>query len=218
VPPLLAGGAAMSRVLRGAVRAPAGMPLLIATDGSAGSRTVNRVLVPGTGHYAWVDDAYLTGFGWISTTGAWGVGYCPQPRRLAGQDRAAVAELRAIWHAVRERLPHEPVTVLTDSEYAARLLAGWAVGSRQMPPGYLGSARHTPMVHRLAELVAAYPSHLDVRWVRGHAGHLLNECADSLAKLGRRWLAGQVSTEYVRERAEWLASGFLADPAVREVA
>lgn len=194
----------MSMVLTGTVPAPAGLPLLVATDGSADRprRT----------------DTYLTGFGWLTTAGGWGVGYCPQPAAIAGRDAAVVAELRAVWHAVHQVLPAGPVTVLLDSTHALTYLQAWAAGGQQIPDGYLGSAYHTPMVHRLAALVAAHPTHLRAHWVRGHSGHLLNECADSLARLGRRWLAEDLDDTAVRARAEWLAAGFLADRHIGEVA
>lgn len=209
----------MSQVVTGTVRAPAGLPLLFATDGAASRRPFNGVRPPGWRSTKPLNGVYLTGFGWLSTAGEWGVGYCPQPKAIAGRDRAAVAELRAVSHAVSELLPAGPVTVLLDSEYAARLLRGWAAGGREMPAGYVGSTRRTPMAHRLADLVAAHPTHLRTRWVRGHAGHLLNECADSLALLGLRWLAKDLPIDVVRARAEWLAAGFLADQRlIKEVA
>ncbi|MFI6759387.1 RNase H family protein [Micromonospora sp. NPDC050417] len=188
----------MSQVVTGVVRAPAGLPSVIATDGSASKRAVRKV-------------GYLTGFGWLSSTGGWGVGYCPQPTAIAGVDRAAVAELRAVSHAITTLLPAGPVTVLLDSQSAISYLNDWARGHLRMPEGYLGSAWRVPMLTRLAELVAAHPTNLRVRWVRGHAGHVLNECADSLALLGRRWLADHLDEDAVRVRGAWLAAGFLAD-------
>ncbi|MEU4590022.1 RNase H family protein [Micromonospora aurantiaca (nom. illeg.)] len=192
----------MSRILTGTVRAPANTRLLVATDGSADGGRRRE---------------YRTGFGWLATDGTWGVGWCPQPAQLAGRDVAVVAELRAVYHAVAERLPTGPVTVLVDSRSALDYLTGWAGGDRRMPRGYLGSQKHTPMVTRLAELVAAHPGHLDARWVRGHSGHLLNECADSLARLGRRWLVERLLVDEVRRRADFLAAGFLADRRAGEV-
>lgn len=192
----------MSRVVTGQARAPKGLPLRYATDGSADG--IRR-------------REYRTGFGWLATDGRWGLGYCPQPAKIAGRDVAVVAELRAVWHAVGARLPAGSVTVLVDSRHALDYLAAWATGDQRIPDGYLGSQRHTPMLHRFAAVVAAHPTHLDARWVPGHTGQLLNECADSLAKLGRRWLVDRLPVDDVTRRAQWLVGGFLADPRVREV-
>lgn len=193
----------MSEVVTGSVPAPHGVPTVFATDGSCdGQRS----------------KCYRTGFGWVTTDGRWGAGWCPQPAKIAGRDVSVVAELRAVWHAIGHELSARRVTVLLDSQIAIGYLRSWAAGDMRMPYGYLGSKWHTPMVHRLASLVSTYPDNLHVTWVRGHSGHLLNECADSLAKLGRRWLIEDLNRAAVRERAEWLVSGFLADPRLREAA
>ncbi|WP_047891761.1 RNase H family protein [Micromonospora sp. RV43] len=193
----------MSYLVVGRVAAPAGVPLVFATDGSSDARLRN---------------SYRTGFGWLSTDGRWGTGWCPQPAVLIGRDIPVVAELRAVYHAVKEELPHRRVTIMLDSKVAIGYLRSWTKGELRMPAGYLGSQKHTPMLTRLARLVAAHPGNLHATWVRGHSGHLLNECADSLAKLGRRSLVEHLKVGEVRRRAEWLVSGFLADPRIRAAA
>jgi ribonuclease HI len=190
----------VSEVVSGQVKVHNPGPLVFATDGSVARKMRDR--------------EYLTGFGYLSTDGHWAAACCPQPATLSGRDRAVVAELRAVWHAVGPMLPTTPVTVLTDSQSACRFVEEWKTGSERMPAGYLGSARHTPRLLVLARAVALHPDNLTVRWVRGHAGHLLNEGADCLARLGCRWSVQRLTRAAVADRARFVAEGFLADPGV----
>jgi hypothetical protein len=169
----------VSFIVKGQVScAPLG-PLVFATDGSVARKTRRNHLR---------QHEYLTGYGWLSTHGHWGAGACPQPTALAGADPVVVAELRAVWHAIGAHLPHGHVTVLTDSQNACEWLTRWRAGSRALPAGYVGSQTHTPRLLVMANGVRRYRHNLTVTWVKGHNGHLLNEAADSLAKVGRLWL------------------------------
>jgi len=178
-------------------------PLVIATDGSSAVRPKRKV--------------WQTGWGFLGADGRYGCGWCPQPVELAGRDPATVAELRAVWYAIGELLPSRSATVWTDSLNAVTLLQAWQAGDvGRMPRGYLGSQRHTPRMQLLARTVARHGANLTVEHVKGHAGQLLNEAADSLAKIGRSWTPD--TTGQCEARARRLVEGFIADPRLREVA
>lgn len=186
----------------GQVRTCTAGPLVFGTDGSVATRRV---------HGLW-----QTGWGYLSTHGHYGAGWCQQTPEQGGAVPSTVAELRAVACAVTPHLPQAPVAVFLDSADAVDLLAEWRSGHQRMPAGYRGSQRHTPRLLRLAGLVAAYPDNLHVCWVRSHAGHLLNEAADALARIGARRLLDRVDRNVMQARAHRLAEGFLADPRLLE--
>lgn len=194
----------MSIVVTGQIPTSTDGPLVYATDGAARPKPIGHV--------------WHTGFGWLSTHGHYGVGHTPQPEQIAGRDVATVAELRAVWHAVGDVMWREPVVVLLDSRNACRLIDVWKTGRLSMPGGYLGSRRHMPRLEVLARTVAEHPHNITARWVRGHSGHLLNEAADALARIGSRWRIDRLDKEVVSRRAAFLVDGFLADPRLREAA
>jgi ribonuclease HI len=172
-------------------------PLLVYTDGSVSG-------VPIANGLGW-----MTGWGYLDTSGRYGCGKMPQFAK-AGDDLAVVAELRAVKHAIGERLATTACTVITDSAHAARLLADWRTGSDEMPPGYTGrTTRGVPKLELLRRAVATHAANITVEVVKGHAGDVLNEAADTLAQLGMRWGRDALTKPQVRERARGIAEGFL---------
>ena len=80
------------------------------------------------------------------------------------------------------RLPHR-------APLPARLAAR---NTGRMPPQYDLHPRHAgaaPALVTLADLVSARRGELALAHVKGHAGHTLNEGADLLATIARRWVA-----------------------------
>lgn len=198
----------MSIVIAGTSRPKAAVPVVYATDGSA---------IRSKGGKVW-----WTGFGWVCTDGRWELGACPIPHDQIGRQASTVSELRAVWHAVHHRMPGpKGLVLLTDCTQATWYLDQWAAGDVDvMPPGYVGTmnSRRTPMLRRLAMLVAEHHPLLAWSHVSGHAGHLLNECADSLARIGRELARGAYSRPEATARGQWLVDGFMADTRLAEVA
>lgn len=193
----------MSKKITGQATPPRVLPYVVATDGSA---------VKTRGKTDW-----HTGFGWVASDGTWQLGACPIPVELAGRSGALVSELRAIYHAAHTRLPDGAVALVSDCEQALRYLDSWSRGDvGRMPPGYVGSGSHAPMLHRLARLVYANRERIAWTLVRGHRGHLLNEAADSLAGIGRRWCSGTYTEAEAERRGRRLVEGFMADPRLAE--
>jgi ribonuclease HI len=133
------------------------------------------------------------GSGYIATSGLYGLAAHPQPPGIVGHDATTVAELRAIWRAVSAIGMNAggPVTVLTDSEAALRYLRHWKADRLQsFPPGYQLQAQRASgkvsSLEKLAGVMLADGSRYTIQKVAGHTGDLLNEAADSLAKLALR--------------------------------
>jgi ribonuclease HI len=185
------------RPLTGHARVTATGPVLIATDGSSS----------GDGkHCAWA---------FIATSGHWGCQAGDYRRdNVNGRSGALVAELRAVYLALR--CVPGPVALLVDSIIALRYLHAWRRGeTSRMPPQYDLHPRHAgaaPALVTLAELVSARRDELALAHVKGHAGHTLNEGADLLATIARRWVAAAetLPPKAMQAEAADIAATFLA--------
>jgi ribonuclease HI len=125
------------------------------------------------------------GLGYLTSDGRWGaVQYdCRYPARSARLS-TGVTELAAVAFLFQACVPD---VLLTDSMDALRYLLRWRAGDTEsMPPDY--DARYESgsrmTLQSLARMVAG-KSGLQVSHVRGHRGNLLNEAADSLARIAR---------------------------------
>ncbi|MEU0967512.1 hypothetical protein ABZ357_19530 [Streptomyces sp. NPDC005917] len=178
------------------VKAVAG-PIVLATDASVGPDRVAS--------------------GYLATTGHTGLRAHLYPKYLARpHSRVVVTELRAVYWGLKAVLhthPGQPIEVRVDNLQALRHLHSWQQGGTDMPGGYdthLRSQGRRPSLVKL-QLLAEYTPHLTFVHEKAHAGHPLNEAADSLAKLGLRCARGAVPrTELPRLVPLW-ASGALAD-------
>lgn len=107
-------------------------------------------------------------------------------------------ELRAVLSAL-EGLPEgATVEVVSDSKYVVDALSKWIHGWRKR--GWK-TAEGTPVLNRdLIEALDARARTLKVRytWVRGHAGHPLNELVDALAQSAARGKEGPTKAEIVQ--------------------
>jgi ribonuclease HI len=183
--------------LTGQARVSSAGPVLIATDGSCS----------GDGrHCSWA---------FLATSGDWG---CQagdyRHDNVNGGSGALIAELRAAHLALR--FVAGPVTLLVDSTIALRYLRLWQRGeTARMPPQYDLHPRRqgtVPALVALADLVRARGDKLTTAHVKGHAGHTLNEGADLLATIARRWVAASETLPQKAMRAEAadIAATFLA--------
>lgn len=133
------------------------------------------------------------GSGYIATSGLYGLAAHPQPAAIVGSDATTVAELRAIWRAVNAagQDADGKITILTDSLAAMRYLRSWQKGQLPAyPAGYLLRAQRpsgkTSSLEQLAQVMAGDGARYTIEKVAGHTGNILNEAADSLAKLALR--------------------------------
>jgi ribonuclease HI len=165
-------------------------PITAATDGS----------VRGT----------YSGWGWLASTGDFGLLGFGHDTRQIGTRVVLIAELRAIGDAVR-RLRGRKLTILTDSRQAIGMVEDWMNGLDRLPTGYTTErAKGDAGLVRVRRLIAAERDNLTVQWVRAHTGEPLNEGADALARLASRYARGDsgLSAADYRARAAGLAGAF----------
>ena len=142
-------------------------------------------------------------WGFLTTSGVYGIGTTTMPGSIAGPDRALQGELRAIWWALLRTPETHPVTIVTDSAIADWLMECWRHGRMRMPPGYQTereSGREATLV-QLAHLIHRAGDRIQVEWVRGHTGQPMNEGADLLAKTARAWAVRHLTKEQAQDRA-----------------
>jgi len=91
-------------------------------------------------------------------------------------------ELRAIYEALRHYPPEQPLLIQADSQYSINACTKWIHGWRRR--GWRTAdgkpVKNQQAIRQIDELLA----HRDVTWeyVRGHAGHPLNELVDRKAR------------------------------------
>jgi ribonuclease HI len=122
--------------------------------------------------------------------GGWGaiLEFDGHVRELSGGEAATTnnrMELTAAIEALRAlKSTTHPVELHTDSEYLKKGITQWIHGWKRN--GWRTAARapvkNADLWQAMDELAARHD--VDWRWVKGHAGHDLNERADELARQG----------------------------------
>lgn len=151
---------------------------------------------------------WLTTWGYLADTGSYGAGRYPQFEGKAG-DVDLVAELRAVFNAIRLPIKDGPVTVVTRRSAVAHQLLKWKSGSTGLPEGYTGSGRRPPMLEQLRRTVAAHAERLTI--LTEVAGNPLGEGAEALTDLAGWWARENRDKTVIAERAAKLAEAFLSD-------
>lgn len=166
-------------------------PVCVATDGSVRGK--------------------FTGYGWLASSGEYGLQGLQHSTKLIGPQVVLVAELRAIGAAV-QKLRGRHITVLSDSKLAVEMVTQWMDGSDVLPDGYATyrESGKTPGLVRAQQMIYEERNRITPVWVKGHQGEPLNEGADGLARLASRYALGDSmldGAEYHR-RADELAATF----------
>jgi ribonuclease HI len=121
---------------------------------------------------------YDAGWAWIDQRGGYGAGTVPAASVL-------VAELHAVHQALLAGPQGRPLVVLTDSRPAVlqvqRVLATGVLPDRR---GRADARQAAAALHAVVLLLRRTGAEL--RWVKGHSGHRLNDAADRLAVQTRR--------------------------------
>ena len=139
--------------------------LTIATDGSAAQ----------TRRGVWA------GWSWVSSTGNYEAGHKRTGNIL-------LAELEAIDRALagtfRGAARQQDVRILTDSQAALRIVQQLLDhGTAQYRPGFTHQGQVDRTARHIAQQIRDHrDGGIELAWVRGHAGHPLNEAADRLAR------------------------------------
>lgn len=156
----------------------------------------------------------FTGYGWLASTGEYGLCGFRHSTKQIGSKAVLIAELRAVDAAVRI-LHSEHITVISDSQDAIAMIEGWMAGQTNLPAGYTTARADGQPAGLVAaqRRLHAQQDRITLSWVKSHHGHPLNEGADALARLARRYAAGAddlTAAEYQR-RAAGLAEAFAAE-------
>jgi len=142
---------------------------IVATDGASNTNHIkaNQFSIAGWGALVLKDGTYI--------------------HKLSGRiDGVLATNIRAELVAALEGLKATPlgssVELFTDSEYVIKGLTQWMDNWKKK--GWRNSAKK-PVAHKdlWTELDELYQNReVQLTWVKGHSGHLLNEEADTLAK------------------------------------
>ena len=147
--------------------------LTAATDGSADQ--------PGWGPGGWA---------WVTAKGTCGWGNDPETNHNR-------MELTAVLKLL-ETHPDRPLLIQTDSTYVLNIftdeLNGWGRKGKRTAKGTL--LRNFDLIEQIDARLCGR-NDIDWEWVRGHAGHLLNESA--------HWLAGFARLHGKLEQRRWPA-------------
>jgi len=119
------------------------------------------------------------GWAWYVDDGCWAAGGWPSATNNRGELMALLALLRATATA---GLASEPLLVLADSQYVINSVTKWMPGwkRRGWRKGDGKPVLNADLMQALDEAMNGRP--VAFQWVKGHAGHPLNESADELAR------------------------------------
>lgn len=118
--------------------------------------------------------------------GGWGaiLRYGSHEKELSGGEADTTNNRMELWaalEALRALNEHCQVTLYTDSEYLKKGITEWLPGwKRRNWRRKGGKLANVDLWMKLDEEISRHEIHW--RWVRGHAGHPLNERVDKLAR------------------------------------
>ncbi|KQO98217.1 ribonuclease HI [Leifsonia sp. Leaf264] len=113
-------------------------------------------------------------YGWMTEDGARGFG------PLGGARSALAAEIGAVKRFLRVNKKYRSATIYMDSKRAIEAIT-------DARNGLIRSFHPLDVISELNKVVdASRTVDLDLRWVRGHNNHPLNDAADRLARLARQ--------------------------------
>lgn len=119
------------------------------------------------------------GWAWVIDADHWDAGGWPQGTNNIGELTAFLELVKATEAAGRA---HEPLHILADSQYVINTVTKWRHGWKRN--GWRKSDRQPIKNLDLIQEIDRAVEGRDItfEWVKGHAGHELNEMADTLAR------------------------------------
>ncbi|GGW09824.1 hypothetical protein GCM10018980_20770 [Streptomyces capoamus] len=139
------------------------------------------------------DESALSGYGWAAEDGTTGHG----DSFASSSGEAEVIGVCAAALSLLERHEHAPVVVLCDSTEAV------GVVEAVLRSGDPAASHRTLLFPESRQLMDSLVRHrhrhrVQVRWLKGHIGHDLNETADALARLALRRATGRIPPSAAR--------------------
>ncbi|MFI1467098.1 RNase H family protein [Streptomyces wuyuanensis] len=138
------------------------------------------------------DESALCGYGWAAEDGTTGYG-----ESLASS--SGEAEVIGICAAALSLLEHHedaPVVLLCDSTEAVDAVD---TALRSADPAAAHRTLLFPESRRLMDRLLRHRHRVQVRWLKGHIGHDLNESADAFARLALRRATGRIPSSTARK-------------------
>lgn len=124
------------------------------------------------------------GWAWVDHTG-------PSDSGGEASGTNQIAELRALYEAVRAHPGDEPLLIESDSQYAIKCASEWLAGWKRKGWKTSGGTpvRNLELVQNIDRVISERVGPVRFRWVRGHVGNHFNEAADALAGEAARAVA-----------------------------
>ncbi|MER6403444.1 RNase H family protein [Streptomyces viridosporus] len=138
------------------------------------------------------DESALCGYGWAAEDGTTGHG-----DSLASS--SGEAEVIGVCAAALSLLEHHedaPVVLLCDSIEAVKAVDA---ALRSAAPAVARRTLLFPESRQLMDRLVRHRHRVQVRWLKGHVGHDLNETADALARLALRRATGRILPSAARK-------------------
>lgn len=138
------------------------------------------------------DESALSGYGWVAEDGSTGHG----DSFASSSGEAEVIGVCTAALSLMERHQHAPVVLLCDSTQAV------AVVDAALRSGDPAAGHRTllfPESRQLLDSLVRHRHRVQVRWLKGHIGHDLNETADALARLALRRATGRIASAAARK-------------------
>lgn len=158
----------------------------------------------------------LISWGFVTSSGHYGMGCSSPPGRVVGFQRELVGELRAVYWGLKVLPPRVPVTIVTGSAATCEILADWRDGTLRMPDGYSlqrsggASARLlllAELIHRRQPPVAVTRPN-QAPWLHG---------ARELTRICRSWGMSALDKAAALDDAREVARAALAEAAASVV-
>ncbi|WP_406372748.1 hypothetical protein OH781_32180 [Streptomyces sp. NBC_01550] len=150
------------------------------------------------------DESALCGYGWAAEDGTTGYG----DSLASSSGEAEVIGICAAALSLLERHEDAPVVLLCDSTEAVEAVN---TALRSADPTTAHRTLLFPESRQLMDRLLRHRHRVQVRWLKGHIGHDLNETADAFASLALRCANGRIPSSAARkEEARILRSLGLA--------
>ncbi|MFG3659506.1 ribonuclease HI [Streptomyces sp. NPDC047706] len=138
------------------------------------------------------DESARSGYGWAAEDGTTGYG----DSLASSSGEAEVIGICAAALSLLERHDDAPVVLLCDSVQAVQAID---TALRSADPTVAHRTLLFPESRQLMERLLRHRHRVQVRWLKGHIGHDLNETADAFARLALRRASGRIPSSAARK-------------------